>query len=128
MIDPLLDYPFEMFCEFYENGGIEEIDWNSDEGHRNAKSEMDYLYKWFTIDRKERELEIGTVSETWCEHHVSWWENIPDNDSCYTWVFVPKNKYAEYLFTIVQDLEINYENEKEVNLIRLVKIRNYLWT
>lgn len=124
MIEPMLEIPFEIFCEFYEHGGMEIIDYTSDEGHINAKAEMDYLYKWFTIDRHERELEIETVLSTWSEHHVSFWNCMGQ----YYVYGTQHSRYENYLFKILQELEDAYEKEQEDNLIRLIKIRNYLWT
>lgn len=126
MIDPMLEYPMEMFCEFYEHGGLDIIEWNSDDGHKHTKAEMDYLYKWWMIDRYERQDEIDSLLEIWSEHHVSWWE--ANSNDYYTYTTTPKNKYADYLHKLLNETEEKFEKEKEENLIRLMKIRNYLWT
>ena len=124
LVEPMLEYPFEMLCEFIEHGGIDHIDYESDDGHKHAKAEMDYLYKWYTEYKKERENEIEVVSDTWMEHHVSFW-------NCEGQFYVygsQHSKYESYLFKLMQELEENLEKEKEENLIRLMKIRGYLWT
>jgi hypothetical protein len=126
MSEYLMDITFEMFCEFYENGGIEHIEWNSDEWHKHAKEEMDYLYKWWTKDRHEREEEIDTILDEWCIRHVVWWEEV-DNGSYYHY-HSTSSRYTEYLSGLLHRLEYALEQEEEDNLIRLVKIKGYLWT
>lgn len=121
----LQEVAFAVFCEFYLHGGIEYINWDSDDCHKHAKEEMDYLYRWWMKDRHERQEEIDTVLDTWYEHHISWWEDLENNYCRYCNV---ENKYAKYLSKLMDELEQKFEREKEENFIRLVKIRGYLWT
>lgn len=125
MSEYLQEVTFTVFTEFYLNGGKECINWDSDECHKHAKEEMDYLYQWWVKDRHERQEEIETVLDTWFEHHISWWIAIENGYSKYE---CQSSKYAKYLSQLHDELEQKFEKEKEENFIRLVKIRGYFWT
>jgi hypothetical protein len=138
MVEPIFEYPFELFCEFYEKCNIKnhivlDID-NTPEDYgqkdfaiyqNNCYEEMDRLYKWYKVDRHIRQEEIDYLLTIWCEHHVSWWQRC-SNDN-YEYITVPKNKYANYLHTLLREEENKFEQEKEDNLISLMKLRNRLW-
>jgi len=118
--DTLFHFNFITFCEFYEEGGLDTVDWVWNEVDREAKAEMDYLYNWYTKDRLDREEEIEVVSDTHAEHCFMIW-NAP-------WFHTPKNKYGDYLFKMLLDLEDKYYQEITDNLVRLMKIRMFLST
>ncbi len=137
MVNPMLEIPFEMFCEFYETcdiknsyrGNVEETP--EEHGEREfiiyqngCYEEMNRLYKWWTEEYKQREEEIEVLLSTWAEHHVHW--VTPINDEMSRWE-THDTKYAEYLFKLLQETEEKFEQEKEDNLISLMKLRNRLW-
>ena len=126
MVEPMLEIPFEMFCEFYENGGIENICYD-ESPWKETKEEMDFLYNWYNEIMLQREEEIKTLLNEWCEHHVSW--SIPLEDKP-GWSLYQNfsTRYADYLSNMLHEEEQKFEKEKENALIRLMKIRNYLWT
>lgn len=143
MVEPMIDYPFTMFCEFYEN-----IDWEVrgiidtstyEEGdekefieRQNERyRELERLYKWYTVEKKQREDELEYLLHVWHEHYVSWWGRCED-DNLNTKGLVqgyssPNNKYADYLHKMLSEEGVKWENEKEDALIRLMKVRNFLW-
>jgi hypothetical protein len=113
----------ELFCEFYENANLDRVNWNSDNIHIQAKLEMDFIYKWWCFDRKERLFEIDTVLDVWIEHHVSFFEKEKDY-----YVYKSSNtKYANYLLDLHDTLEKKLIQEEEDCLVRLMKIKNFLW-
>lgn len=123
IINNVLYYTMELFCEFYENANLDRVNWNSDNIHIQAKLEMDFIYKWWCFDRKERLFEIDTVLDVWIEHHVSFFEKEKDY-----YVYKSSNtKYANYLLDLHDTLEKKLIQEEEDCLVRLMKIKNFLW-
>ncbi len=140
IVDPILEYPFEIFCEFYEkcdikNHYIIDIENEPEEyGQRefaiyqnDCYKQMDELYQWYKIDRHIRQEEIDYLRSVWHEHHVSWWDRSINHKGALEYFKVPKNKYAEYLFKMLNEEENKFEQEKENNLIKLIKLRMRLW-
>ena len=94
---------------------------------KEAKEEMDFLYKWYKETKPQREEEIDVLLSTWHEHYVAWFE--PDAEHKNWSIFKnAESKYAAYLSNMLHEEEQKFEQEKEDALIRLIKIRNYLWT
>lgn len=137
MVNPMLEVPFEIFCEFYERcniknsyrGIIEET--TEEHGEREfmiyqngCYEEMDRLYKWWTEDFKIREAEISELLSVWSEHHVHWVTPIDEDKS--RW-HSHNTKYADYVFELLRGEEAKFEKEKENNLISLIKLRGRLW-
>lgn len=132
MVDPLLDYPFEIFCEWYETCDIKnQYRRNIDECVCEDEKELciflntcfdeiDDLYRWYMVEKKQREEECEYLLDVWLEHHVSGWK--PCND--YMEYFSQRNKYAEYIFRLHIEEENKFEQEKEDRLIQLMKLRN----
>lgn len=126
MCNPMLEYPFEMFCEFYEQGGIENTCY-VDSPWKEVKEEMDYLYKWYTVEKQNRENEIDYVLEVWSEHHVGFCKEKYKGRKMFSWNYVVSN-YGKYLFKMLGELEKTFDKEQEDCLIRLIKIRNFMWS
>ena len=134
-VEMLLTVNFEILVDFYKNGGIDSINWDSDEWHKHAKEEMDYLYNWWIQERKEKQEELDYLLDVWSEHHVSWFEDIPEKDNpddskiggWTEWKSVC-SKYGEYISKMLHENETIFAKAEEDNLIRLIKIRGYLWT
>jgi len=142
LCNPIFDYSFEILCEFYENYEDKiKYRWNIDEANEyekemiiyqnKANEELEYLYNWYTVTRPRREEEIEYLLHTWCEHHVSWWDRCQDETDnekgMRQYYSNPNNKYADYLHKMMNEEETQFEQEKEDNLIRLIKLRNRLW-
>lgn len=140
MVNPIFEYPFELFCEFYEkcdikNHYIIDVEKESEEyGQKefaiyqnDCYKQMDELYQWYKFDRHIRQEELDYLLHLWAEHHVSWWEKSSDHEGALKYFRAPKNKYAEYLHKLLTEEENKFEQEKEDNLIKLIKLRNRLW-
>jgi hypothetical protein len=127
---------FCLLAEFVEKEKpFDVIDWDSDDGHKNAAKEIKELYDWWKnvypkydendplfksdVHAPERESKVYKVDE--------------DGDPIlYTWEKKVKDEAAEAAFSKVcmesHEYEMKCNKEIEDNLIRLAKIRNYLWT
>lgn len=128
--DMLLTFNFELLCDFYENGGIDIIDWESEEFHSNAKKEIDYLYNYWKVERKEKQEENDYLLSEWSLHIVHWSEPYKELDTdkdLYAWCSI-SSKYGDYLHSLYRKCEEEFEKQEEENLIRLIKIRGFLWT
>ena len=143
MVEPMLEIPFEMFCEFYEYSDIKNhyiIDVeNEPEEHGQREfaiyqnkcyDEMDYLYKWYKEIRHERQEELDYLLHLWAERHVNWWGDCEDESDrlkgCRQW-FSVSDRYTEYLHKLLNEEEAKFEREQEDALIRLIKLRSRLW-
>ncbi len=138
MVNPMLEIPFEIFCEFYETcdiknsyrGNVEETPEENGEREfiiyqNGCYEEMDRLYKWWTVDFKQREEEIDTLLSEWSEHHILWFGE-PDEKGYCLWLS-KSTRYAKYLHNLLVETEEKFEKEKEENLISLMKLRGRLW-
>ena len=126
VVNPMMEYPFEIFCEFYERCRENQYmgeDQNPD--RREAMYEADILYKWWTIERHEERGIVDYLLHLWAERNVSWW--VPcEHENFMEWKSI-SDKYTDYLFKLHGEEEHKfYEKENEM-LMRLMKIRNYLW-
>jgi len=136
LTEQILDYSFEILCEFYEENKLKDIPrWNIDEADEHEKQfliatnrrddEIEWLYNWYMVEKPEREEQLAYLLDVWSEHHVSWWLKI-DGEYFRYWAS-PNNKYADYLFNLLQKEEEKFDEEQENALIRLVKVRKFLW-
>jgi len=123
----LLTFNFELLCDFYEHGGLDSVNWNSYKYHKKAKEEIDRLYSYWKIERKQREEEIDYLLDQWSEHTVHYETPCEDHPGLFEWHSVSSN-YGEYLSNLYNQEQIKFLEEEEKNLIRLIKIRGYLWT
>ena len=89
---------FLSFKTFYEDGGIEMIDWNCGECHQKVKKEMDEIYKYITYYRPIYEKLLKKIS------------------------------YSEYFnIKTYEFVENRFYYRDEEMIIKIIKIRNYLW-
>lgn len=125
----LLTFNFELLCDFYEHGGLDTINWNSDKHHKKAKEEIDRLYNYWKVERKQRKEEIDYLLTEWSEHYIMWSEPYTeDKDNDLLELKSVCSKYGDYLSNLYDQEQIKFLEEEEKNLIRLIKIRGYLWT
>jgi hypothetical protein len=125
-LDMLVTFNFELLCDFYENGGIDTICWDSDEYHEQAKKDMDYLYNYWKKERQEKQDEIDYLLSEWSEHNILWSEPY-QGDDFYEYKSIC-SKYGEYLFDLLKQCEEEFRKKEEESLVCLIKIRNFLWT
>jgi hypothetical protein len=125
--DSFLGINMELFCDFYEHGGMDEVVWEDDWGIRdNIKLQMDEIYNWWKVERAKRLEEIDIVLDEWSQHHFHFFKK-DEKEKFFKWISI-NTKYSEYLFNLLNDLENALEKDSERYLVYLMEMRNYLWT
>ena len=92
----------------------EMIDWSHNEEHQKAWDEIQSLYKWWKIDRPTRESIEENLYNSLQEYKPEKREEI---------IKIDREIYKQ-----INQLEKDWEKEDNENLMRLIKIRGYLWT
>lgn len=130
----LIHANFCLLCEFIEKEKpFEFINWDADEEHKHAAKEMKELYHWWKnvypyyndhdpingVEAPKREFKVYKRDE--------------DGDpQYYIWEIVKGEEEKDEKFRKACKLSFEYEKkvhqEIEDNLIRLIKIRSFLWT
>jgi hypothetical protein len=100
---------------------FEHVDWEDDAFHKNAKEEMIQIYNWWkNYDTRMKEIQIAL--DNW---YVSSGGNHKEFlDFCNS----ESSPETERLFDLHTKLEEALLKEEEDMMIRLVKIRGFLWT
>jgi hypothetical protein len=128
----ILHASFQLLKDFVEREKpFDRIDWDHDEGHRNAASEIRALYHWWTVDYPSRSNLVDQVPDSERPHGFSDWSTA--NGGAF---YGPKEAklseitYPKYhaALKLQWDREAQWEREEEENLCRLAKIRRFLWT
>lgn len=104
VVDTIFDSCFFLFNEFYENGNIDMVNWNSDPSHIFAKKEMDHLYFWFNVLRNKQLQKMEMLCKRSIKNHRT-------------------SSYRKEI-----DVANNIYNKQQEMLERLIKIREYMWT
>ena len=112
------------FVELEEPGKI--VDWNSDDAHKEAWHEICDLYGWWTKKRPNRKY---PTEDKRLKIPPFEFEDIPGSD-CKRMIEPDKKKYAAYYKALEKQgqLEIEYHEEDQKNLHRLIEVRPYFWT
>jgi len=105
-----------------EEKAFEWIEWNSDDAHRHVGEEMRLISAWWK-NYDNRLKEIDDALSKWHDTKFTggednWIEDINKGDTPET----------EMLYDHLYKLEADLEVEEEDMLIRLIKIRKFLWT
>lgn len=126
IIDTLLVTSFEMFCEFYENGDLDIVDWDADFKHKEAKSKMDHLYFYWKVLRPKHKKAHYKLLDYYYgkENYKVTFED--DNDGYST--MKAEKKFPDYKYDKFNKIEYFIDKCEQKNLELLIKIRNYLWT
>jgi hypothetical protein len=127
---------FCLLAEYVEKEKpFEHIDWDSDPEHQNAAAEMKALYKWWKEVYPFYEQNDPINAESVKAPRRKFESCCVDEDGdprYYTWEVVEEDKHLEKDFSDAckasRDYEAKQEAEIEANLIRLAKIRPYLWS
>jgi len=102
---------------------FEIIEWDEDDTHRNVKEEILAIKEWWD-NYHNREAEIGIALHDWHEEKFSgcegdeWLKRINSKDT----------DEQKRLFDRHEELKKKLFEEEQDMLIRLVKIRRFLWT
>ena len=112
----MLHVNFQLLANFVERE-MDFIDWTWKEEHIHAKAEMDDLYKWWKKYQTIKDplyLYDGPMPCPWIDDDKEYSEG-------------DKAKW-EAVCDASNQFEEQREKEEEVNLIRLMKIRLYMWS
>lgn len=112
---------WKIFAKFYE-GGCGYTDWDYGEPWIGAKKEMDLLYKLWKVELPRRKKELD---EAWNEHCKKYPLKLQKDDLGYLWP--PMTDEERVDFNILNKLEEGIQNDQDEALIRIMKIRRYLW-
>jgi hypothetical protein len=122
---------FEILSRFVERE-MDIIDWDYNDEHRHAKSEIMSLYHWWH----------DNYNKSYIEDDLKLWEKIhmyspeitwePCDDLCVkmitNWITPDdEKKYHDYLDDSIA-IEAKHEAELKTNMIRLINIKEYLWS
>ena len=119
----LLHAAFQVLTDFIEQEKPDEIvDWQHDELHRNAWSEISQLCRWWKEERPNRHDPLDDVVSPPDEEFVISEGGRP--------IFPDREKYPEYYAAMHKSSELENEwyEEDQRNLHRLIEIRPFLWT
>lgn len=129
----LLHASFQLLKDFVEKEKpFEIINWDGDSEHSHAASEIRTLYHWWTVEYPARKTCTEQLKDDERPNGLENWSRTSDGNLCYG----AKERalddmiYPKYHAALELDHEIKarWEHEEEENLIRLAKIRRYLWT
>jgi hypothetical protein len=101
------------------------VNWDSEEGHITAKKEMLTIYEWWTKGRAEEHKKGDELLEAAYPNPMVF-EPIPGSN-----MLSLKNDETPELRKLrdqCNDMETLLEEKDEEMLIRLVKVRGYMWT
>jgi hypothetical protein len=135
----MLHVNFNLLKEFVEKSHYNEIvDYDTNDEDRKIFQEINFLYKWWTQDRNNREKNLKLLEEDHYKKFPAKLSFVPhdldeDGDPI-TFLLLENPKksedeekiYKDSLFKIT-DMETNNYNEDTEMLIRLMKIRSHLW-
>ena len=112
-----------LLCQYIEiEKPMESINWMDEENHFCVYFSMMDAYIWWK-NYENRTKEIDRALDTW---YAS--EKKNKNDDWLANINKPQSKDSEKLFKHLHELEAQLEKEEEEMLVRLVRIRKYLWT
>jgi hypothetical protein len=111
---------------------FEHIDWDHDEEHQHIASEIKSLYNWWKESYLCREGIMETFPDNLRPKDLEDWKKTPDGGASYG----PderessEKKWPEYHLSLREswEQEERWHKEETDNLIRLMRIRPYLWT
>jgi hypothetical protein len=111
----ILHAAFQCLVDFVEGEDPFKVtDWSSNKVHQMAKREIRQLYHWWMKDRPKRVSPLNSV------------KNVPDLDELNS----TAKKFAPWRKACQEQAQCDkrWEKEDELMLIRLIKVRQFLWT
>ncbi len=115
-----------LLVDYIENEEpFKHIDWDSEERHQHVKKEIEAIYGWW-INYDVRQEDIDKALTDW--HNEASPKYVECKDKKFTEVKFNHSEKERQLHLKLHDMERKLNLEEELMLIRLIKIRNYLWT
>lgn len=129
----MLHGAFNLLTDFVEKEKpFERIDWDYDEAHRHAAKEIKELYDWWKCSYLKRRSLLDDIPPNHQPHLFEFCKEEPNGDLSYGQAErqASEKAYPIYheAFSLQMKQEAMWDKEETENLIRLVKIRGYLWT
>jgi len=119
----LLYGTMQLLVEFIEKEKpFEYINWDSDDLHKNAAKEMNAIYAWWK-DYPRKVEEQDKALSTWSDAKFK--DKSKDILEC---INSPDTEEDKKNWKLINELEEKLLNEEEDMMIRLIKIRRFLWT
>jgi hypothetical protein len=127
--EKITDINFAMFKDFYECGELNIVDWTWTAKHRRAKSEIDRIYFYVSYFRPKYMKIMDELLNKWfnatphtktqkgIHGFVEYVKNQKDTDDYKTKIQALRWRMEEFIDT--KDIEY---------LVRLMKIKDFLWT
>ena len=131
--DLLLHASFQILIDFVERERpFEIVDWKQDQKHSEAAKEIRYLYRWWAKLRPNRHDPMDDLKENERPSSEEQLKPVYDNDGKTIIHYELTNqseKYPKYYAMLEKSwrLEKKWQDEDQANLIRLIKIRRFLW-
>jgi hypothetical protein len=119
----LLHAAFQILVDFMEQERPGEIiDWEHDPLHSNAWRELTQLYRWWKEERPYRRDPLDDVPHPPEEEYVF--------AEDHRLIFPDREKYPEYYEAMRKstDLEVEWLEEDQRQLHRLIEVRPFMWT
>lgn len=113
---------FQILVDYYEKEEPgEQFDWTASPEHERIWAEINELYKWWTVTRPNRPDSHAHIEDSnhGCEGPFMVFD-LPDNDPRYIQFRADMDRSRQ--------IEAEYQQEDTEMLIRLITIRENLWT
>lgn len=129
----MLHAAFSLLVRYVEiEKPFDHFDWDRDDEHRRLGREIRQLYHWWTELRANRRDPLDDLSDEERPKPMEGWKRHLEggtywDDTCNQWQAETYPRYNRLLKESA-DLEMSWDQEDEDMLVRLVKIRRFLWT
>ena len=120
LVDPLLDYSFIMFCEWYQGQRPDLYYINEDPEVQAERKELMELYEWYTVTKKQDEEGVETLMDFWWSKEDQ--SSIFSHKQCCLYLQNLRSHLSQLHF---EEMMRVYDKEQEM-LERLIKIRRSL--
>lgn len=130
--ETILHAAFQLLVNYMDQEHPGEIiDWDCNDDHRHAWTEMNELYHWWTVDRPNRDT-IESITDGLPQPDLmEEFTLVTEGEHAGNYQYTPhKDKYSEYYDALHRwnELERSYDDEDDENLRRLIAVRHYMWT
>ena len=126
----LLHVCFQCLADFVEKEKPETIVWDDEEHHRIAWSEIRSLYKWWKDERPARKDPLDSMVNKGPDMEEMFVPVLGKDYSRMLDLVTLREKYPEYYRAMDESIALDLElgAEDQLNLHRLIDVREFLWT
>lgn len=117
-----------LFIDFYENSGWKEhIDWESDDGHTQAKKDIEAIYRWLKWDKPAIETEVDVLTGMYFDLNPTRWIPYNNGNEYVELKNIHANKICEAYWEISIEKERAANIKHEEMLKKIIDVKRYLW-